>query len=220
MRITYSYPKPKPSIWVTWVSKLMAGETQCSWSSWKKTHFNGLNKVPSNFDQSTWVLNHTSLINEITSELMSENKKYTIENQNYFSLAGKSGVMLSGKPDVISYGDNQAKVIDAKTGSPKASDKIQILIYLFAMSQQKDFAGLDLSGVVIYSDHRVEIPFEQVNEKFTNQLFSVLKKLSSNNEPQTTPSYDECKFCDLSQIECGNRIDNKPETLQTEVLSF
>jgi len=27
-----------PYIWVTWLTKLMAGEAQCEWASWFKAH--------------------------------------------------------------------------------------------------------------------------------------------------------------------------------------
>ena len=55
-----------PYIWVTWLTKLLAGENSCEWGSWFRAQHEGWSwsKVPNGFDQVTWQLAHTLGINE------------------------------------------------------------------------------------------------------------------------------------------------------------
>ena len=42
-----------PYIGVTWLTKLMAGESQCEWASWFRAHYNW-DKPASDFDVAKW----------------------------------------------------------------------------------------------------------------------------------------------------------------------
>ena len=48
-----------PYIWVTWLTKLMVGENSCEWAAWFKSHFQGYDKVPNDFDVTAWQMAHT-----------------------------------------------------------------------------------------------------------------------------------------------------------------
>ena len=57
-------PRENPYIWVTWLAKLLAGESSCEWSAWFRAHYQDWAKPPSDFNQAQWMLDHTALVNQ------------------------------------------------------------------------------------------------------------------------------------------------------------
>ena len=55
-----------PYVWVTWLPRLLSGESSCEWASWFKAQHEGWSwsRMPSDFDQAGWLMNHTSLLNQ------------------------------------------------------------------------------------------------------------------------------------------------------------
>ena len=53
-----------PYIWATWLPRLLTGENSCEWAAWFKANHQGWNRVPSDFNQTDWLLNHTALPNK------------------------------------------------------------------------------------------------------------------------------------------------------------
>lgn len=200
----------EPYIWVTWASKLMAGETSCTYSAWIKAQFKGYETIASSFNQAEWMLNHTSLLNKIKAELTVEGKSFTVESQNKFTIVGNSGAVLSGKPDLVTVSDGFGKIIDAKTGRPKASDVAQVQIYMFALSRLTRYSDTVFCGELVYTDQRVDIPAESIDKSFKAKLAAILGSISTGNEPPKTPSYDECKYCNVAASVCSERIDTPP----------
>ena len=46
-------------VWITWLSRVMAGEQNCEWASWFKAHYENYDKAPSDFDTVKWNIEHT-----------------------------------------------------------------------------------------------------------------------------------------------------------------
>ena len=86
-------------VWVTWLPRLLSGESSCEWASWFKAQHGGWSwsRMPSDFDQAGWMMNYTSLLNQQRQKW--EQQGYTVltEGQNSFTLRGSS-VVLAGKP--------------------------------------------------------------------------------------------------------------------------
>ena len=87
-----------PYVWVTWLPRLLSGESSCEWASWFKAQHEGWSwsRMPSDFDQAGWLMNHTGLLNQQRQKW--EQQGYTVltEGQNSFNLRGSSAV-LAGK---------------------------------------------------------------------------------------------------------------------------
>jgi hypothetical protein len=49
-------------VWVTWLAKLMAGDMQCHWAPWFKSHYVVSPKAPSDFQPSTWIVEHNKCL--------------------------------------------------------------------------------------------------------------------------------------------------------------
>ncbi|BAY57925.1 hypothetical protein NIES2135_47980 [Leptolyngbya boryana NIES-2135] len=209
--------KAIPSIWVTWLSRLMADESQCVWSVWFRTHFK-YEKLNTNFDSAKWNANHRVLVNDRINILETEGYTVYVEGENRFEVLGRAHlVKVAGKPDIIAIKDDYAWVEDCKTGQRKNSDFYQILIYLLLLPVSlAPCQGLSLKGRLIYSDEVVEIQAEQVNENFREQFRAAIAILSSSIPARKVPSFQECRFCDISTAYCPERSENHLEQNSSE----
>ena len=87
---------------------------------WFNAHRQNWTKVPPDFNQAQWMLNHTELLNKRIAEWELSHYSVAIEGQNSFQLRGRS-TTLAGKPDLITQRDGQAVIVDVKTGQESAS---------------------------------------------------------------------------------------------------
>jgi len=72
--------RSNPFIWVSWLSKLMAGEKQCQWASWFRSHY-VWEKVPSGLDLAKWTADHAQLLRA---------RKAALEAQGFFPTFSRS----------------------------------------------------------------------------------------------------------------------------------
>ena len=112
-----------PYLHATWIAKALVGEKNCLWSYWYKSNNQGYAKAHSDFDSARWMMAHTELLNELAEQLEQQGCKVFIEHQNGFrSESPRSGVVISGTPDIIAvHPDGRAVIYDVKTGQPGAS---------------------------------------------------------------------------------------------------
>ena len=90
-----------PYIWATWLTKLMAEEASCEWANWFNTQHEGSSwsRVPSDFDQTQWVINHPAQHNRCREERERRGYDGFTDGQNAFNLRDDSAT-LAGKPDI------------------------------------------------------------------------------------------------------------------------
>ena len=169
----------EPYVWVSWITMLLAGESSCVWSAWLRAHYQTA-KAPTGFDLGTWQIAHTALLRQTAAE--HEKQGYTIytEGQNLFTLKGKIGT-LSGKPDVVAVKDTAGWVVDAKTGWPKASDRIQVMIYMWALPQTNPaFARVTFDGRVVYKTGYNIITSDEIDRAFVRQVGELMLRVFAN----------------------------------------
>ena len=196
-----------PYIWATWLTKLMVGETSCEWAAWFKARHESWSykKVPSDFDATTWQINHTALLNRIHGDLENEGKTVFTENQNHFSLRGPSAT-LGGKPDLITTSGSKGIIYDAKTGKPSPSHHIQLMVYMYAIPKAlKQYNGVEFEGKVVYEDQEVVIPSAAIDKTFVDNLGQLIRRVSSATPARKVPSAVECGFCNLTKEDCPER---------------
>jgi hypothetical protein len=210
--VTLYEPKQFPSIWVTWLAKLMTDEIHCSWSVWFRTHYK-YEKLNRNFDSAKWNANHQALLNDRLADLQVQSFKVFAEGENWFEIIGKSYlVKVSGKPDILAIRNGQAWVEDCKTGKKKNSDLYQILLYmlLLPLSHQKCRAT-KLEGRLVYPDTVMEISSDQVNKEFKAQFRETIAMLSQPVCPRKVACFQECQYCDISAQYCPERVEDNPQ---------
>ncbi len=195
--------RDKPFVWVTWLKGLMAGDDQCEWQIWYKVHNQGYTKMPQDFDSVDWNIKHTRLLRDTRNRWDDGPWHMTVENQNSFKIQwpsdDESEAVVSGKPDLIARsGDGSIGVIiDAKTGKPRISDRVQVLLYLYLFPWGTgDKAKFD--GELQYLTHEDRIPASMLTDEFKDSFDYWMNIILSENEPKPIPSRQECNFCDIA----------------------
>ena len=199
-------------VWVTWLAKIMAGDVQCHWAPWFKSHYKVSPKAPSDFQQSTWIVDHNKCLDDVCKGCVTKSLSFFKENQNSFT-AKRGNMTIKGKPDLIVLGSDQKyTVYDIKTGQPKASDVIQVMLYMTFLpySTSGIYKGKAINAYVVYKNgEKTSIPSHSVDDNFRAQITHFLNILNSSNEPERSPSYPECKFCDITKEDCPKRIETE-----------
>jgi hypothetical protein len=197
-----------PYIWVTWLTRLLVGENSCEWAAWFRTQHESWSweKIPSTFDQVGWQLNHTALLAKVRSQLEDQGEIVFTENQNSFTLRGRTAT-LGGKPDLIASRGDRGVIIDAKAAQPSPSHHIQVMVYMYAVPiALQQYRGVTFDGKVVYSDHEVEIPNSAIDQNFINNLAALILRLSSSVPARKVPSAMECGFCEIPSAVCSERV--------------
>ena len=207
-----------PYIWTTWLPRLLTGENSCEFAPWFKAHYQDWDRVPSDFNQAQWMLNHTALLNERRANWEVGGYSVEVEGQNTFQLCGRSAT-LSGKPDLIAHREDDVVIVDAKTGHESPSHAVQVMIYLYAVPRALErYKNAKLSGQVTYRDHTVRVPAESVDDRFVQNLGGLIRRLSADEPARRVPSRQECRFCDITTADCPERIEeaSEPEAGDTD----
>ena len=202
-------PRESPYIWTTWLAKFLAGENFCEWSAWFRAHYQDWTRQHSDFNQSEWMLDHTTLVNRARESRERLGYEVFTENQNSFRLRGRSAT-LAGKPDLIAVKNSDAVIIDAKTGKPSPSHAAQVMTYMYAVPKAlEQYRGTEFRGHVIYPDGNVQIPASGLDEKFIQNLGGLIRRLASETPARRVPSGPECRFCDITGEDCPDRIEDE-----------
>ncbi len=215
-------PRSGPYIWVTWLSKLLVGDRSCEWAAWFKARYKNYVRSPGPFDAVAWQMNHTALLGDVRAKLETEGNEVLSEDQNYFNLRGNSGAVLGGKPDlVVMQKDGAGTIYDIKTGQPRASDNVQVMIYMYALPYVNRFRGIKFDGRLVYrDDSQVEIPSHAVDDSFKNSLFKLIGRISVPEPARKVPSALECSMCDLTIADCPEMIEDDPRDTIAEGAEF
>jgi hypothetical protein len=193
----------------------MIGENACEWFAWFKSRF-CYSKLPSNFNRVGYQIRHTSLLLHARALLESQGKTVSTEGQNRFEIKGKAATLV-GKPDLVALGDTNV-VCDVKTGRRKASDVVQVMIYMWALQYADPrYRGLTFDGLLVYPDGQLPIPASSLNDEFKEALLSLIGRLGSPIEAQKAPSFAECKYCDISKEHCVERVEEQGGFVATDI---
>ncbi len=205
--------RSSPFIWVTWLSKLMAGEKQCEWACWFRSHYIW-EKLPSGLDVAKWTANHAQLLRERKATLEAEGFTVYAEDQNSFTLKGQDGIQVCGKPDIVAIRGSEAYVEDCKTGTPRHSDHFQVLIYMLALAHvDGPWKGHKLEGRIIYGSNVVDVPSAKMDDNLKELFRDTVLKIGGPDPPEKMPSWGECRYCDISEADCPERVDLEARTV-------
>ena len=208
-----------PYIWGTTLAKLLTGENACEWAGWFKAHHQNWTKPPSDFDSTSWMLEHTALVKQERDNLERIGYDVYTENQNLFRLLGQTAT-IAGRPDLIGEKHHEILICDAKTGRPSPSHAAQVRIYQYAVSKAlQQFQGKDARGQVRYPDSYVGSPASAVSAEFVENMSTLIRRLADDTPARRVPSAEECRFCDISKSDCPDRIEG-PATPEGSTTDF
>ena len=209
-----------PYIWATWLPRLLTGENSCEWAVWFKAHHQNWTRRPSDFNQAQWLLHLTALLNEQKAQWTASGHDVLVEGQNTFRLRGQSAT-LSGKPDLMVVRDNDALIIDVKTGKEQPWHAVQVMIYQYAIPRAlPQYKGMRMAGEVVYPTRTVKVPMGALPGQFIEDLGAHIRRLAADKPAQRVPSPQECRFCDISAADCPERVEDTYESEAGETADF
>jgi len=209
-------PRDEPYVWVTWISRLLAGDAHCAWAAWFRAHHTYV-RLPGDFDAAKWAGDHAAMVREQVEALRQESYTVAIEAQNAFSLQGQLGVTLGGRPDIVAWRDSEALIVECKTGQQRHTDMIQVMIYMLVLPHAQPFwRGRTLTGRVQYQNGSVPVPAEALDSGFRTRFREMMAQVGGNTILGRVPSFHECRFCDIGNTDCPDRIDSLPEDTAAE----
>jgi len=201
--------RPNPFIWISWLSKLMAGEKQCQWACWFRSHYRW-DKLPSGCDLARWTAEHAQLLRSRRAALEAQGFTVYTEEQNSFTLMGRTGIEVSGKPDLVALRDQEAYVEDCKTGTPRHSDHFQVLVYMLSLPHvDGPCKGRKIEGRIVYGNAVVDVPASGIDTPLKELFRKTVSTIGGPEPAQKVPSWGECRFCDISRADCPERIETE-----------
>ena len=213
--------RTEPYIWVTWLTKLLAGESQCEWSAWYRAHHTDYEKVPADFDLAKWTIEHNELVSARREELRNQGYRVFVEDENAFKRIGRTGIVISGKPDLLAIREQIGVIEDCKTGRPRTSDQLQVLVYLLLLPiKDPRCAGIELSGRVVYRTSTVDIPGTAVDDGFRGRFVDLVQRIGGDSPLPKAPAWAECRWCDIGPGDCLYRVTEPPESAEAETDLF
>jgi hypothetical protein len=207
--------RDNPYIWATWLTKLLSGESQCEWSAWFRAHHKDYDRLPTDLDVAAWTLEHGELVRARREQLLAEGYDVFVEDDNAFKRVGKTGIIVSGKPDLVAFRDGKGIIEDCKTGRPRTSDTAQVLVYLllFPIGNPR-CTGTRLSGRVVYRNGTLDVPPESLDDAFRERFVALVQRVGGEKPLPKNPAWTECRFCDIGPIDCLYRVDQPPESAE------
>ncbi len=131
MAIPLPVARSSPYTYATWLSKVMAGERQCLYMGWFKSHFKVQGKRDVNLD--AWTAEHTLMVHDTAAEFRAKDFTVYLEEQNALRVRGQGGAVLVGKPDIVAVKGDTAVVVECKSGQPRTSDSLQVRLYMYLL---------------------------------------------------------------------------------------
>ena len=207
-------------VWVTWLSRLMAGEVQCAWAPWFRSHYTGYARSPSDFQLAQWQAEHTQLLLELESERELAGESVYKESQNRFQVRWPNRLVVGGTPDLIAVNhDGEAVVYDVKTGQPRHSDLLQVMLYMLCLAAGSPmYKGKALRGCIVYKNgDRTHIPPEATDAAFRKNARYFLDLLDAETPPKRRPTVHECRYCDITAADCPERVMGGSDDPEEEI---
>jgi hypothetical protein len=192
----------------------MAGEANCQWAAWFKSHHTDYAKMPGSSQLAVWTVEHTKMLDEVAKERTDLGETVYREKQNKFRATRASGLAISGTPDIITFNSASGRytIYDIKTGNPRQSDIIQVALYMMFLPYATGlYKGKNLEGCVVYKTGRSDVPHQIIDNKFKKHVSYFLDLLESNIQPAKLPSHSGCLWCDLTIEDCPERIHRKDD---------
>jgi hypothetical protein len=208
------------SVSATSFAKLASGDDLCEFCHWLRTNY-WYERLLSDFDWDAWVANHTLMVHKAAAELKKEGYTVFLESQNAFNVTGKTGAKFSGRADIVAVQGDTALVVDCKTGQYRAFHALQVRLYMYMLEHHQPnhpaHGCKSFLGRVLYQSGTVNKLPPLPTDVALKLLKHYMAVLLQETPPAPTPSYSECRFCDIGKELCPERIDTEPPASTTDL---
>lgn len=200
--------RKQPFIYVTWLKNYLIGDDLCRWSVWHRIYHH-YEEAKSNFDSVRYTIEHTAMRERVQKHFAQNG--YEVLPEVPVSIYGKVA-QLKGRIDLVALRNDKNLIVEVKTGRPRPSDKIQLMLYLWALPKTYSrFRGASFDGLLIYDSHEIEISALEVDEVFVNHFKQFTQDILSNEPDRKYPSPRECAWCriaDCDEREASSHTEN------------
>lgn len=196
-----------PYVWATWLPPLMLGDKTCAWALWHMANYS-FDKIPENTDFTQWRIDHTRLVRRLADQEEASGNSVLFEDQAEFRYRRPSGLVLHGKPDLVSEGRDTVTVIEAKVGKIHDRDIVQTKLYMYGLrNHYLRFAGREIDGRVVYlTGEVVDVPAYSADKDFEAALHDWIEMIEQPSPARKVPSEQNCRFCKISPRDCPERV--------------
>lgn len=194
-----------PYIWVTWLTKLISGESSCTFSLWFRARYR-FEKLLPGADLTRWTSDHEELVRNRVVNLQVAHISPKLEVA--MTVNGRLAT-LSGKPDIRYEFDGRAVFEDAKTGLERDSDHVQVLLYLWLHKLQTKQIG---SGRVVYRDRVQEVDIDRLGD-VERDATRLLKMCANIQTPLPSRSSSGCRSCNIGPSDCSMRFGGPSDSV-------
>lgn len=111
---------------------------------------------------------------------------------------------------MVAIRGDEGWVVDAKTGQPRASDRVQVMLYMWSLKRTNPaYAGVRFRGRVEYTARYGLIDANEVDAAFVTRVADLMREVCGPHEPHKAPSFGECQYCPLTPDDCGDRVETE-----------
>lgn len=199
-------PRPRSNVRVTALAQILAG-ADCEWSHWFQANHYLNARTPPHPDSALWTQRHDALVESLTDQLLalgSENLEHELEMKITFD----DDATLIGRADVVAT-DVERSVIDvyeAKGGRPRASDLIQLQLYMWMMEATiEDPDRWVVRGRLVRQDGQERI--DGLPEGFVDRAMAGIERLIGAEPLERSPG-PFCRLCPITSVDCPDRIED------------
>ena len=99
-----------------------------------------------------------------------------------------------------------------KTGKPRASDEIQVKLYMFLLplSGHRRWQEFTFDGCVLYADDtEKKIGADSITDEFKVNVTMLMRRLVAREPARHVPSERERGWCEISSEDCSERIESE-----------
>lgn len=148
------------------------------------------------------------MLSELLRELGQRGERYHKEvnlKLQWFDPYTRIPVLINGKADCVTDDGECLTVCDCKTGAPKAGHQVQVLLYMFMLSNYTRYRDRQLKGVIRYAN-AAAVVLDGVPADFLTQFSYFVEMLAKEAPPPASPGQD-CRYCRHDQNTCAHWVD-------------
>ncbi len=158
------------------------------------------------------------MLHDTAAEFRSNGYRIYLENQNTIRVKGQGGAILGAKPGLVAIKEDTAIIVDCKTGKPRTSESLQVRLYMYLLGQWSTHPARRcrrILGEVRYRTSKGEtlaLPHAAA-DGVADLLKGYMQVFLSPTPPEATPSFHECRFCELAGSVCLDAVTDEPEAV-------
>ncbi len=120
--------------------------------------------------------------------------------------------------DIVAVKGDTAIVVECKIGQPRTGDSLQVRLYMYLLSEWSTHPAKACSrvlGEVRYKLDKAETFYlpHAAADGVAELMKRYMRVFLSPTPPLATPSFQECRFCELAGSVCLDSIDGEPEAV-------